>query len=75
MKIKKMADEQVLDKFIKLLDTRVSITTCFTETEDNILTHQFLRITCGELSVMSNPELLEVPLRIATGADLGATVN
>jgi hypothetical protein len=78
MKIEKMSDEKVLEKFIELLETRVSITTGFAKNDDDNdanFTHQFLTITCGDKVLVSNPEPLDVPLRAATGAELGATVN
>ena len=76
MKVRKMTDQQALDKFIELLESRVSITTAFTNAdEDGKLTHQFLRVRCGDLEVISKPEELEVPLRVITAAELGATVN
>ena len=76
MKISKMTDQQALDKFLEFLGTRISITTAFVNPKDDgILTHQFLRIRCGELDVVSAPEALEVPLKIVTAQELGATVN
>lgn len=76
MKIKKMTDEQALAKFIEFLETRISITTGFAQTEEGgSFTHQFLRIRCGELEVVSQPEVLDVPLRMLTAEELGAAVN
>lgn len=77
MKLNKMSDEKVLQTFIEMLETRVSITTGFAKTDPDEpnLTHQFLTITCGDLNVTSQPEELDVPLRVATGAEIGATVN
>ena len=76
MKIEKMTDQQALDKFVEFLSTRISITTGFAETDqDGNFTHQFMRIKCGELELISEPELLDIPLRLATATELGATVN
>lgn len=77
MKLEKMSDEKVLQAFIEMLETRVAITTGFAKTDPDEpnLTHQFITITCGEHSLTSQPEELDVPLRIATGAEIGATVN
>ena len=76
MKIEKMTDEQALAKFIEFLDKRVSITTGFAQTEqDGNLTHQFIKMKCGELEVVSQPELLDVPLRVATAQESGVTLN
>lgn len=77
MKIAKMTDEQALAKFVEFLETRISITTGFamTKEKDDTITHQFLKIRCGDLEVVSQPEKLESPLRLATGAELGVAVN
>lgn len=76
MKIEKMTDEQALAKFIELLEKRVSITTGFAQAEqEGNLTHQFLRVRCGDLEVVSQPEELDVPLRVVTAAESGATIN
>jgi len=76
MKIKKMTDEQALAKFIEFLETRISITTGFAQTEEGgDFTHQFLRIRCGELEVVSQPEVLDIPLRTVSASELGVTVN
>lgn len=76
MNLKKMTDEQCLTKFIKFLDDRVSIDTIFIQDPDSgVLTHQILKITCGEYATVSQPQPLEVPLTPATAQDVGATVN
>lgn len=75
MKLSKMSDEQALAKFIEFLETRVSVTTGFGQNEDGILTSQFLAIRCGELEVISQPEMLQIPLRVATAEELKETVN
>lgn len=74
-KISKLTDEECLEKFFKLLD-RVEITTLFiNEPDTENLTHQVLRVSCGELVAYSQPEELATVLRPSTGAELGATVN
>lgn len=83
MKIKKMmaaieaaSDEECMEVFLELLAKRVTINTGFVfDDEEKTLTHQILSITCGELQSVSTPEKLEVPLRPATGEELGETVN
>jgi hypothetical protein len=76
MKIKKMTDRQCLDTVAELMDTRVGITTLFVQDkETDLLTHQILNIQCGEENLVSNPQKLEVPLRVATAEEMGVTVN
>jgi hypothetical protein len=76
LKIEKMSDEQCLEQFIKLLESRVSITTAFAqENETGILTHQYLKIECGEHTMVSQPELLDTPLMLAPAGAIGASVN
>jgi len=72
-----MSDEKVLKAFIEMLETRVSITTGFAkiDPEEDNLTHQFITITCGKHELTSQPEALDVPLRLATAEEIGATVN
>jgi hypothetical protein len=76
MKIKKMSDEECLSKFVEFLEERISITTNFVVDPDtDLITHQLMVIKCGDLATMSHPEQLELPLRVATGTEIGATVN
>lgn len=75
MKIKKMTDEECLQKFLEFLSERVSINTLFVQDDADNLTHQILQIKCGEFVSVSEPEPLAVVLRPATGEELGATVN
>jgi hypothetical protein len=76
MKIKKMTDEECIQKFLEFLEDRVSINTGFVrDPETGNLTHQVIQITCGDLVSLSQPQPLEVILRPATGQEIGATVN
>lgn len=73
---RELTDEECLKQFIKMLETRVSITTGFAKTdEDGPMTHQFLKVTCGPHEVVSTPEELNIPLQVATAKDVGATVQ
>jgi len=75
MKIKKMSDEECLNKFIEFLQDRVSIDTIFVADDRGNGTHQVLKITCGEFVTYSTPEPLAVPVRPATAEELGVVVN
>ena len=76
MKFKKMSDEQLVDKLIEMLSTRLSVTTGFAREDVNgNLTHQYLIIKAGDVEVVSAPEQLELPLRLATPEEQGASVN
>jgi hypothetical protein len=75
MKIKKMNDEECLNKFVEFLQERVGIDTIFVADDRGNGTHQILKITCGEFVTYSNPEPLAVPVRPATAEELGETVN
>ena len=71
-----MNDEQCLSKFLEFLETRVGIETNFImEPDTDNITHQILRITCGEFTSVSQPEPLSAVLRLATGEEQGAVVN
>ena len=71
-----LTDEQALEQFLELLKTRISITTGFSESDkDGIYTHQFIRIGCGDLAVVSDPQPLELPLQLAPVSQLGVTIN
>lgn len=76
MKLKKMTDEEVMNTFVEMLSDRVTLNTAFVVDNDSgNITHQIVRISCGELISMSQPEALEVILRPATAVEQGATVN
>lgn len=76
MKIKKMNDEECIQKFLEFLDERVTINTAFVrDPETGNLTHQIIQVSCGDLVSLSQPQPLEVILRPATGEETGATVN
>lgn len=76
MKIEKMTDEKALTQFVDLLKTRISLTTGFIQmNKDGNLTHQFIKIKCGDLEVVSQPEELDMPLRPATATEIKATLN
>lgn len=75
MKLKKMNDEECLNKFLEFLDTRVSIDTKFVVNDEGNITHQILVIACGEFMTVSQPQPLEVILRPAMAEELGLIVN
>lgn len=83
MKIKKIlssiedfSDEECMEIFLALLAERVIINTGFLKDEESDnLVHQILQVHCGDLVSVSEPEVLAVPLRPATGQELGETVN
>lgn len=76
MKIKKLTDEECLQKFLEFLDERVTINTGFVRDPDtDNLTHQIMTVSCGKYEAVSQPEPLEYPLRFATPAEQGETVN
>ncbi len=76
MKIKKMTDEECIQKFLEFLEDRVTIITGFVrDPETGNLTHQVIQVSCGDLVSLSRPQPLEVILRPATGEETGATVN
>lgn len=76
MKIKKMNDEECIQKFLEFLDERITINTAFVrDQETGNLTHQVVQVSCGDLVSLSQPQPLEVILRPATGEETGATVN
>ena len=71
-----MNDDEVMQLFIEMLNTRVGLNTAFVQDNDTgNITHQVVRITCGELVSMSSPELLEMPMRPALAEEVGASVN
>lgn len=76
MKIKKMNDEECLGKFLEFLETRVSINTGFVRDEETgNITHQIVEVRCGEYVSVSQPQPLEVALRVADADELGVTLN
>jgi hypothetical protein len=76
LKIKKMTDEECIQKFLEFLDERITINTAFVrDQETGNLTHQVVQVSCGDLVSLSQPQPLEVILRPATGEETGATVN
>lgn len=71
-----MTDEECLTKFIEFLDERIEINTGFVrDPETGNITHQVVQISCGDFVTVSQPEPLEMVLRPATAAEIGATVN
>lgn len=76
MKIKKMTDEECLTKFLEFLEERIEVTTGFIQEEETgNVTHQVIQVKCGELISVSQPERLNVVLRVATAEEQGALVN
>lgn len=76
MRIEKMTDEKCLEKFLEFLEKRITVTTNFiVDPETENITHQVLQVSCGKYQSMSHPEPLGATLRVATGEEIGATVN
>ena len=76
MKIHKMDDKQCLETFLEFLKERVTLESFFvTDEVTGNITHQGVKLSCGELCTVSQPEPLEIILRPATGAEQGAVVN
>lgn len=74
--IKEMTDEQCLSTVLQFLDDRVSVSTGLLKDEDTgNVTHQVVRIECGDFVTVSQPQPLETPLRVAGAAEIGATVQ
>jgi len=75
MTMKNKTDEECLQAVLNLLETRVSIETSFIINPDsNLITHQVLKITCGEYTTVSQPEPLEVPMKLV-GTLPSTTIN
>lgn len=76
MKIKKMNDEECLQKFLEFLNERVTLNTGFIADPDTgNITHQVIQISCGDYVTVSQPEPLDTMLRLATAEEQGITVN
>lgn len=75
MKISELSDEDCLKKFLKMLDTRVGITTNFINNDDGYITHQVLRIRCGSFISVSQPQPLASIMRLANAEELRETLN
>lgn len=74
--IEALTDEEALNLFIKLLETKVAIETAFVPDEDTgYIGHQILQVTAGEYVTYSQPQPLGVVLTPAPAAAQGATVN
>lgn len=75
-KLNDLNDQQCLELVLTLLNTRVSVNTVLLQGEgtDNV-THEMIRIECGDYITASNPQELEVPLRYATAEETGEVVN
>lgn len=70
------SDEETLKEFLTFLENGIEITTGFIPDEDTgFLTHQVIRITCGEYITVSQPEPLAFPLQPAPIAETGITIN
>jgi hypothetical protein len=69
-------DEAKLKRFIDLLEDGIELTTGFIPDEDTgYLTHQVIRVSCGEFVTVSQPEPLVFPLTPAPIAETGITIN
>ena len=72
---KKNTDEQRLAKLIALIDEGIEISTGFMTDELGNITHQVIQLKSGELVSVSQPERLDVVLRLATAEEQGMAVN
>lgn len=71
LELKNKTDKEVLNLFMQFLDDRVSIVSGFLQNEeDGQVTHQFIRIQCGELETVSAPQEMEVPLQPVTPSNI-----
>ena len=69
-------DEQCLNDFLAYLTDKINISTGFIlDEESGNITHQVMQVSCGDYMSVSNPELLAAPLRMATGVEIGTTIN
>ena len=76
MKIKKMTDEECIQKFLEFLEDRVTINTGFVrDPETGNLTHQVIQVSCGEFVSVSQPEPIDIVLQPAPAAEQGRTIN
>lgn len=58
------SDEEVLIMFNNLVETRLALETRFLAEEDSdIITHQVLTVSCGDMAVISDPAELEFPVQ------------
>lgn len=71
-----MNDEECLKQMVKLMETRLSVTTSFIQdTASGIFTHQFLKIVCGKHEVVSTPQALDTPLQMSNPNPSETTVH
>ncbi len=74
-KNKVKTDEEKLAEVIALLGDGVEVSTGFMQDENDNITHQVIQLKCGNLISVSQPERLDVVLRLATAEEQGELVN
>lgn len=68
-------DEECLKNFLRFIP-RIGIGTEFVQNDVGMITHQVLKIVCGEFTFTSHPRQLEWPLEpVALPEDFEGTVN
>lgn len=75
LKKKTNTDEERLTKVIQLIDDGIEISTGFLTDDLGNITHQVIRLKSGDLVSVSQPEKLDVVLRIATAEEQDQLVN
>lgn len=74
---KSMTDEECIAAFLKYLEDRVAISVQIIpeDPNTNLLTHQAIRVQCGDYVSVSQPSRLSDVLMIAPSADQKETVQ
>lgn len=75
LKKKTNTDEERLTKVIQLIDDGIEISTGFLTDDLGNITHQVIQLKSGDLVSVSQPEKLDVVLRIATAEEQDQLVN
>ena len=61
-KIKKWSDKEALEAFAKMMH-RVNLITEFVETEEGLITGEYLIVSCGDSFFISTPREFDWPLQ------------
>lgn len=76
MNIKEMTDEELLNFVLEALAERIEFTSGFiTDPQTGYATHQVLRLVCGDLATLSQPQEMDSPMQVVEPALTGETVN
>lgn len=74
--VAEMTDEECLASFLSYLEDRVTVGSGFIrDLETGNITHQVIQVQCGEFVSVSEPQELDVILRVATAEEQGAALN